>query len=135
MTSYPEKIPTSITPIKNFYFNLENSKHIKGELESQIHNLDERIDKIVEHFTLDDVPIIKFIIGVSRDKSELKKVAKALDRVADLLEARDKITPKLQVIKTAESDPNWFALAFGSFAEDIELDIQNILHTNGDTDV
>jgi hypothetical protein len=134
MTSYPEKIPASISPIKNFYFNLENSKNIKGELESQIHSLDERIEKIVEHFTLDDVPIIKFILNVSHDKGELKKISKALDRVADLIEARDKILPKLQVIKTAESDPNWFALAFGSFAEDIELEIENILY-NGDTDV
>jgi len=134
MTSYPEKIPTSIAPIKNFYFNLENSKHIKGELESQIHTLNERIEKIVDHFTLDDVPIIKFILNVSHEKAELKKISKALDRVADLIEARDNILPKLQVIKTAESDPNWFALAFGNFAEDVQFDIDNILY-NGDTDV
>lgn len=134
MTSYPEKIPTSITPINSFYFNLENSKTIKGELESQIENLNERIEKIVDHFTLDDVPIIKFILNVSHDKTELKKIAKALDRVADLIEVRDKIVPKLQVINTAESDPNWFALAFGNFSQDIDFGIDSILN-NGDSDV
>jgi len=134
MTSYPEKIPASIAPIDSFYFNLENSKNIKNELESQIESLNERIDKIVDHFTLDDVPIIKFILNVSHDKAELKKIAKALDRVADLIELRDKILPKLQVIKTAESDPNWFALAFGNFSQDVDLGISNILN-NGDIDV
>lgn len=128
MTSYPEKIPTSISPINNFYFNLENSKQIKRDLESQVQNLDNRIEKIVEHFTLDDVPIIKFILNVSHDKAELKKIAKALDRVADLIEARDSIIPKLQVIKTAESDPNWFAYTFGDFSVDVELEIDNILY-------
>jgi hypothetical protein len=132
MTSYPEKIPTSIAPISNFYFSLENSKQIKNELETQIHNLDDRIEKIVEHFTLDDVPIIKFILNVSHDKIELKKVAKALDRVADLIEARDAVTPKLQVIKTAESDPNWFAYTFGDFSSNVDLEIQDILNEDYD---
>lgn len=128
MTSYPEKIPTSITPINNFYFSLENSRQIKNDLESQIDNLNQRIEKIVEHFTLDDVPIIKFILNVSHDKSELKNIAKALDRVADLIDVRDAIVPKLQVIKTAEADPNWFACTFGDFSVDVELEIDNILN-------
>ena len=126
MTSYPEKIPTSITPINSFAFNLENSKLIKKDLESQIQNLDDRIEKIVDHFTLDEVPIIKFILNVSHDKTELKKVAKALDRVAELIEARDSILPKLQVIKTAENDPNWFAYTFGDFSADVDIEIENI---------
>lgn len=132
MTSYPEKIPTSISPIKNFYFNLENSKQIKKDLESQIFALDERIEKIVEHFTLDDMPIIKFILNVSHDKEELKKVSKALDRVADLIEARDILIPKLEVIKTAESDPNWFAWTFGDFSSEVDFGIDNILYNNNE---
>jgi hypothetical protein len=74
MTSYPEKIPKSASEkMRNFYFNLDSSKIVKSDLESQISNLDDRINKIVDHFTLDDIPIIRFILGQSHDKEELKK--------------------------------------------------------------
>lgn len=128
MNSYPEKIPTSISPIKNFYFSLENSKQIKRDLENQIDTLDDRIDKIVDHFTLQDMPVIRFILNLSHDKDELKNIAKALDRVADLIEAKDSLTPKLEVLKAAETDPNWFAWAFGDFSSDVEFGLDNILY-------
>lgn len=127
MTSYPEKIPQSSDPIRQFYFNVESSKQVKKDLESQISNLDERINKIVDHFTLDDMPIIKLILNVSHEREELKKIAKALDRVADLIELRDSLLPKLKVIETAEKDPNWFAWTFGDFSADIEFSIDQIL--------
>lgn len=127
MTYYPENIPKSLEPIKNFYFNLDSSKTVKKELQSQIETLSERIEKITDHFTLDDMPVIKFILNISHDREEIKKLSKALDRVADLIDARDKLIPKLKVIETAEEDPNWFACVFGDFSADVELDIDNIL--------
>lgn len=127
MDQYPERIPDSLLPIKSFYYNLESSKDVKKQLESKISSLDERIDKIIEHFTLDDVPIIRFILNISEDKKDLQKVAKALDRVADLIEARNQLIPKLQVIKIAEKDPNWFAHTFGDFSVDVDLELDDFL--------
>lgn len=132
MSSYPEKIPDSVSEMKNFYFNLDSSKIVKKELEIQVSNLNDRIDKIVDHFTLDDIPIIRFILGQSHDKDELKKLAKALDRVADLVELKDKLIEKLQVIKTAEKDPNWFALTFGDFSVNVDLELDDILYGEND---
>ena len=132
MDKYPEKIPSSINSFNSFYFNLESSKSVKKELENQISLLTDRIDKIVDHFTLDDMPVIKFILNISEDREELKKIGKALDRVSDLIQARNELIPKLRVIETAEKDPNWFALTFGDFAADIDLELDNIL---GDLDV
>ena len=57
MTSYPEKIPTSAdVPIRNFYFRLDAAKGVKKQLQSELSHIDERIDKIVDHFTLSDMP-------------------------------------------------------------------------------
>lgn len=129
MTSYPEKIPSSASKqIRDFRFNIDSSKFVKSDLESQVSNLDERINKIVDHFTLDDIPIIRFILGQSHDREELKKLSKALDRVADLIDVKDKLVERLQVIKMAEKDPNWFAFTFGDFSSDIDDSIQNILY-------
>ena len=67
-----------------------------------------------------------FILNISEDKEEIKKVAKALDRVADLIDAKNKILPKLQLITTAEQDPNWLAMAFGDFSMDVDLELDDI---------
>ena len=42
-------------------------------------------DKIVDHFTLSDMPIIRFILNISEDKEEIKKVAKALKKAIKML--------------------------------------------------
>lgn len=128
MTNYPEKIPTSLSPIKSFHYNLDASREVKKQLESKVSSLEERIDKIVEHFTLNDMPIIRFILNISEDKQDLKKVAKALDRVADLIEARNQLLPKLEVIRMAEKDPNWIADTFGDFSADIDLGLDELLN-------
>ena len=72
------------------------------------------------------MPIIRFILNISEDKEEIKKVAKALDRVADLIDAKNKILPKLQLITTAEQDPNWLAMTFGDFSMDLDLELDDI---------
>lgn len=132
MEIYPEKIPSSVNPLSSFYFNIEASKNVKKEIETQLNLLNDRIEKIVDHFTLDDMPVIKFILNISENREDLKKVGKALDRVADLIQARNELIPKLKVIQTAEEDPNWFALTFGDFSVDVDLELDNIL---GDLDV
>ena len=78
------------------------------------------------------MPVIKFILNISENREDLKKVSKALDRVADLIEARNDLLPKLRIIELAEKDPNWFALTFGDFSVDLDLELDDIL---GDLDV
>lgn len=132
MDIYPEKIPSSVNSLNSFYFNLDSSKHVKKEIENQLSILNDRIDKIVDHFTLEDMPVIRFILNISENREDLKKVGKALDRVADLIEARNELLPKLKIIELAEKDPNWFALTFGDFSVSLDLELDNIL---GDLDV
>ena len=127
MASYPEKIPSSLFPIKNFRYNLDSSKEVKKQLESNIDKLNDRIDKIVDNITVDDAPILKFILNVTEDKQDLKKLARALDRIADLIDLRNQLLPKLQVIKMAEKEPNWFANTFGDFSSDIESQLDQLL--------
>lgn len=129
---YPEKIPNSLTPLNTFKFNLESSRDVKKQLESQIASLDERIEKIVDHFTIQDMPIIRFILNVSEEREELKKVSRALDRIADLIHVKNELLPKLEVIKIAEKDPNWFAWTFGDFDSDIDSELQNFTDGNFD---
>jgi phosphoenolpyruvate carboxylase len=125
MTSYPEKVPQS-APIKNFYFSLDAASDSKAEIKNQISMLEERIEKIIQHFTVDDMPIIRFILNMTHDKEIIKGISKALDRVSDLVEHHDNLSSKLKVIEHAEQDPSWFAYTFGDFSSSIDNDLKDI---------
>lgn len=126
--SYPEKIPQAENKINQFLFSLDSSNSVKSDLEFQLNSLNERIQKIVNSVTLNDMPILGFILQNSHDKKELKKFAKAVDRVADLIDAADKIESRINIIETAQKDPDWFAFTFGDFSKEIDEDINNIFN-------
>lgn len=129
MTSYPEKVPQS-APIKNFYFNLDAAAESKQEINNQISVLEDRIEKIIQHFTVEDMPVIRLILNMTHDKEILKGLSKALDRVSDLVEHHDNLTSKLKVIEQAEKDPSWFAYTFGDFSSMIDNDLKDIFGDN-----
>ena len=76
-------------------------------------------------FLVSGYPILKNILMLDPSKVELKKLAKALDRLADLVEVNSDLESKLSFIKTIENDPNWLAWTFGDFSQEVEQDIES----------
>lgn len=112
--------------IKKFNFSFDMVNKTKTDIKQQHDIIKERIDKIINHFTVDDVPILSYILHVTNSRSELKKLSKAIDRLADLVDTSNILSNKLKVIETAESDPNWFASAFGDFDQEIDNALENL---------
>lgn len=125
MSEYPENTSESQTYDK-FPFSAKASLEVQSELQSQLQNLNDRIEKIVSNVLVGDMPLIRFVLQTSHDKIELKKFAKAVDRIADLIEGVDQLESKLKIIELAQKDPQWFALAFGDFSQEIDNDIGKI---------
>lgn len=119
MSSYPDNIPDS-SPIRKFQFNLDSAGSAKSDMSDQIQNLEERMDKIIQHFAIDDMPVIRFILNMTHDKEVLKGLSKAIDRIADLVEVHDNLTSKMKIIEHAEKDPSWFAYTFGDFSSSFD---------------
>lgn len=116
--------------IDSFKFSFDMVSKTKSSVQSEAENLKERIEKIIDHFTINDLPILRLILNVTDDRDDLKKLSKALDRLADLAGHYAVLNKKLQVIEQAESDPNWFAAAFGDFQQDIEDGLNSIFKSN-----
>jgi hypothetical protein len=116
--------------INKFNFSFEMASKAKKELEDNTFILKQRIDKIVDHFTIGDTPILRFILGMDPTRDDLKKLSKALDRLGDIVEAYEELTNKLIVIKAAESDPHWFALTCGDFESEVDQDIEKFFNAN-----
>ena len=127
MSEHPESIP-KINSYDKFPFSAKASLSVQSELQSQLETLNERIDKIASNVIVGDMPLVKFVLQTSHNKNELKKFAKAVDRVADLIEAVDQLESKLKIIETAQKDPEWFAFAFGDFSQEIDNDLSEIFN-------
>jgi len=127
MSTYPEKIPEGLSSIDKFPFSVKAGKLAKKDIESQLDAVNNRIDKIVDHFIFSDTPILMFILRLTDKKADLKKLSKALDRVADLVEIQSDLNSRLSVLKVLESDPNWFATTFSDYSDEIDRDISFII--------
>lgn len=114
--------------IKSFNFSFDMVSKTKSQIEDEASVLRDRIDKIIDHFSVNDVPILKFILNVTDSRNDLKKLSKALDRLADLTEHHNSLVKKLNVIEQAEADPTWFALAFGDFKQEVEDGIEKFFN-------
>jgi len=119
-----------MTNMDKFNFSFEMASKAKRQLEEEASVLSQRIDRIVNHFTINDTPILKFILNMEPSRDELKKLSRALDRLADVVQAYEGITTKLSIAKAAESDPHWFASSFGDFEHEIDKDIETLFNTD-----
>lgn len=127
MSSYPEIIPEGIGSIDLFPFSFNAGKNAKRELTSQLDLVNSRMQKIIEHFVFDDMPVLMLILKVTNQKSDLKKIAKAVDRLADLVEIQETLNSRLNVLNLVESDPIWFTSTFSDYASEIDKDLSEII--------
>lgn len=127
MSSYPEKIPDGISSIESFPFSFTAGKNARKEIQSQLENVNARVNKILEHFIYDDIPVLHFILRATTQKADLKKIAKAVDRLADLVEIQEDLNARMNVIKLLEADPSWFTSTFSDYSQEIDRDLSDII--------
>lgn len=125
--TYPEKIPFNDV---NNSFNFSFSRVSKNQsyIEKELDEVTERIIKILdsEKFQVNGFPVLKNIYALGPSRSDLKKIAKACDRLADLVNVINDLQSKMTVIQMAQDNPNWLAFAFGDFKEEIDKDIESL---------
>lgn len=118
--------------MQNFNFSFTLAQKAKRELEEEHQNLLERISAITESekFHINGFPVLKNLINLGPNKNDLKKLSKAIDRLADLLEVFQELDNKMSVINVVQEHPNWFAWTFGDFSTEIDQDIEKLFNTN-----
>lgn len=105
----------------NFWFTLARVTEADKDLDLQISALESRMDKLVKATELNGIPILGHILGLSHDREELQRLAKAIDRVAPLIERHDKLKAHKAVLETAKNEPNFMAWAFGEFTQELDV--------------
>jgi len=119
--------------LQNFNFSFELAEQAKKEIEQEHSKILERISNITESekFFLNGFPVLKNIVNLNPKKQDLKKLAKALDRLSELLEIFEELDNKINLINTVQKNPDWFAWTFGDFANDVDSVINKLFDTEG----
>lgn len=84
---------------------------------NQRNNLAGRLERLITEPKISGHPFIQYIFQNAPDvtEDELRTVAKAVERVADILEAYKAIDEEVRALSFIHSHPNVIACAFGKF--------------------
>lgn len=125
MTHYPEQIPAG--NFDHFLFSFSSAAKAEKEIQKDFDSLAKRINAIVESekFFVQNFPVLRNLIALQPSKEELKKLAKAVDRLADLVEVFGQLDSKLTVIKTMQDHPHWFTDTFADLDKEIDRDLDS----------
>lgn len=112
----------------NFIFSFAQASSVQKSIEQDFETISNRISTIVdsEKFYIKDFPILKNILTLDPSKEDLKKLSKALDRLADLLIIYKEVSSKLSLIKTMQENQTWFTNSFANFDKEIEHEIESL---------
>jgi hypothetical protein len=132
--AYPEKIPSNINNINTFNFSFSHASKERDSLVKSFDSISDRIEQIAssEKFYINGIPIVRSLLGLNPTKNDLKKLSKALDRLADLVEMRQSLNTKLTVHDAITEDPTWFIQTFADFSSEIDSDIEQLFNDNSE---
>ena len=125
--TYPDNSSNNFK-LDSFNFSFPLANQAKESIQNEHDSLHERIEAILdsEKFYISGVPVLRSILSLRPSKSDLKKLSKAADRLADLTERYDTVSTNLDIVKTVTENPYWFASMFGDFSKDVDESIDSI---------
>lgn len=118
--------------ISDFTFSFEKAESTYKDLSHEHETITGRIDKIISShkFFISDFPVLRQVVNLSTEPSDLKKLAKALDRLADLYNLYNENYSKYSLVKAAKENSNWFISSCGDFTKEVDNVIANIQEEN-----
>lgn len=103
-------------PIEKFTIDLSTVETQRDTIKEKMDQLGEQISNIVHKVVIDDVPILMPIFQVTKERRQLEKLARALNRAAPLLEELEKLNRRKHLLDIAVEEPGWMAATLGDFS-------------------
>jgi hypothetical protein len=114
----------------SFVFNLEGVAHARQQNELRMEALRDRLKTLGDKSAIDNQNILGWILKTCQDAEALKRLAKCLDRAADILPELISLERRDFVLTIAEEDQIWMASAFGDFTGELEAALDAIPEDN-----
>lgn len=126
--TYPEKIPAISSSTTSFNFSFSQVDKARTSVQSEYDSLSQRIEAILssEKFFINDVPVLRAITSLNPSGNDLKKLAKAIARLSELVDKHSELDSTLNLIATLADNPHWFMSTFGDFSKEVDEDIDSL---------
>lgn len=107
---------------KDFFIDAQPEKVVKSlsEINKQLTRLDERIQTLVERYTVNGSPVLGFMLEYAKDPKELIELAKGLDRAARLVKVKAELTNKRVALTLMKENPTWLMGELNDLTNDVE---------------
>lgn len=120
---HPESMP-EVLPFEgedSFTFNLRANANAVKEIESEISQLEDRIQRLTRRpeTHISGMPILSHLVGLTQDAAELRNLGKALIRVAELTPKLQELYKRKSIIELAKEDPRWLMATFADFSQEV----------------
>lgn len=130
MDIQPDDSPFKNKKIDRFTISLKIAAKQLKDITLQIDAKEERVKRIVDNVRVGDHPVIAYILSITKDREDLERIAKALNRIAPEVAEIQELQTKQVLLKMALERPHEFALMLGDFSSEIDALTASI----GDTD-
>jgi hypothetical protein len=122
----PKKVSENeVSPPSRFMFSTTAAEDSEKDLELRINALEQRLATLDERCALmthhgHPMPVLRQILAIGKDPEDITRLAKGLERAAQLDTELEELTRRLEIINAVKKEPNWFASVFADFADDVE---------------
>lgn len=106
--------------IDRFRFSLDTAVPTRNDIDLRVSAIEDRIQRLTNKVVFNHVPILMHILSVSSDPKDLIVIARALDKLAELVPQLKDLQDKQKVVQTAFDNPQWMASVFGDFSGDFD---------------
>jgi hypothetical protein len=122
VTAYPDRVPGQLPDPRSFQFDATVGAAAEAQLDDKIRQLEAHIDELVDRVDVDyegrSIPIIKWVLNITRDPDKLEKMGKVLTRLGPWVKQLDELKKKKSVVEYSRANPQFVAWAFGAFPVD-----------------
>lgn len=131
--SNENQVETDPLKIDSFTWSFQAGEASKQELKMQSEAYEERIDRIIHHerARIKGVYILEHILNFTSDPSDLKIIARACEKLADIVPDYEEAKRRYELVCESIENPTWIASVFGDFSSDVDVFTEE-LHSESD---
>lgn len=104
-------------PLDKFTIDLAAVENAKNELDEKMNTLNGQISRMISKVEVDDMPVLLPILNLTHERKMLEKIARALTRIAPMMEEYEKLGRRKHLLEVAAEEPGWLAATLGDFTD------------------
>lgn len=106
--------------VPSFKFSFARTKEAEKDIDLQINAIETFLDKITRGVEINGHPVVGYILQLTHEEPDLKRLGEALIKVAPHIKKLDDLKRRKDLFELAAKEPHWLQWAFGDFEAELD---------------